>query len=217
MRSVAPVTIRDAYLEAAGAALHLLRDPAVAGGWTACSALAEFSVGGLAAHLGHQVLSVPAVLAARPATEDPIPLLDHYQRVTWLGAGPDEETNTGIRGHAEELAAAGPVALVERVGGAIGGLAATLPDLPAGRTVRTPSGPWSLSLDDFLVTRMMEIAVHSDDLACSVGITAPPLPDSVLEPVLTLLTGLAVRAHGQAAVLRALARAERAPATINAL
>jgi hypothetical protein len=35
--------------------------------------------------------------------------------------------------------------------------------------------------------------------------------------VLTLLTDLAVRRHGQPAVLRALTRAERAPAAINAL
>jgi hypothetical protein len=35
--------------------------------------------------------------------------------------------------------------------------------------------------------------------------------------VLGLLTGLAVREHGQAALLRALARAERAPGAINAL
>ena len=61
---------------------------------------------------------------------------------------------------------------------------------------------WTLTLDDFLVTRMMEIAVHSDDLALSVGIATPPLQAAVLDPVLTLLTGLAVRRHGPTAVLR---------------
>jgi hypothetical protein len=74
-----------------------------------------------------------------------------------------------------------------------------------------------LRLDDFLVTRMMEIAVHSDDLAVSTGVPTPELPAEVLEPVLALLTGLAVRRHGQPAVLRALSRAERAPDRINAL
>jgi hypothetical protein len=42
------------------------------------------------------------------------------------------------------------------------------------------------------------------------------LPDGVLGPVLSLLTRLAVRRHGQSAVLAALTRAERAPAAINA-
>ncbi len=75
---------------------------------------------------------------------------------------------------------------------------------------------WSLSWEDFLVTRMMEITVHSDDLAVSVGIDPPELPGAVLEPVLSLLVGVATLRHGQAAVVRALSRAERAPASIAA-
>jgi hypothetical protein len=63
---------------------------------------------------------------------------------------------------------------------------------------------------------MMEIAVHSDDLAVSAGVDAPALPAEVLNPVLGLLTELAVRRHGQAAVLRALTRRERAPESITA-
>jgi len=79
-----------------------------------------------------------------------------------------------------------------------------------------PAGPWSLTLDDFLVTRMMEITVHSDDLAASVGIPTPELAESVTAPVLDLLVRLSVRRHGQTAVVRALSRAERAPTTISA-
>ena len=75
---------------------------------------------------------------------------------------------------------------------------------------------WGLRLDDLLVTRMMEIAVHSDDLAVSVGIATPQLPAQVLDPVLKLLADLAVRRHGAVALLRALSRSERAPATISA-
>jgi len=62
----------------------------------------------------------------------------------------------------------------------------------------------------------MEIAVHSDDLAVSVGVPTPPLPAAVIDPVLALLTQVAVRRHGQTAVLRTLSRSERAPATIAA-
>ena len=87
---------------------------------------------------------------------------------------------------------------------------------PAGRTVSPPAGPWALTLDDFLVTRMMEIAVHSDDLACSVGVDPPDLPETVLHPVFDLLLALAVRRHGPTALLRALSRAERAPASVVA-
>jgi hypothetical protein len=67
-----------------------------------------------------------------------------------------------------------------------------------------------------LLTRLMELAVHSDDLAASVGLPTPELPPSAMEFVLGLLTQLSVRRHGATAVLRTLSRAERAPATITA-
>ncbi|MGH3387023.1 MAG: maleylpyruvate isomerase N-terminal domain-containing protein, partial [Nocardioidaceae bacterium] len=65
-------------------------------------------------------------------------------------------------------------------------------------------------------TRMMEIAVHSDDLAASVDVATPDLPAEVVDTVVDLLSRLAVRRHGPTAVLRALTRAERAPAGIAA-
>jgi hypothetical protein len=52
--------------------------------------------------------------------------------------------------------------------------------------------------------------VHAD-IAVSAGIDTPTLPGAVLDPVVALLSGLAVRRHGQAALLRAFARVERAP------
>ncbi|MFJ7947944.1 hypothetical protein ACIQ6K_30495 [Streptomyces sp. NPDC096354] len=67
------------------------------------------------------------------------------------------------------------------------------------------------------MTRTMELAVHMDDLAVGVGIATPELSTTAFDPVLTLLAGLAARRHGQAAPLRAPARAERAPSAINAL
>ena len=77
-------------------------------------------------------------------------------------------------------------------------------------------GPRSLRLDDLLITRMMELAVHSDDLAVSVGTATPALRQSAVDTVIDLLSRLAVRRHGPTAVLRALSRAERSPATIAA-
>ena len=50
-------------------------------------------------------------------------------------------------------------------------LAETSPDRP----VLVPWQGWALRRDDFLVMRMMEITVHSDDLAASVGVAAPSL------------------------------------------
>jgi hypothetical protein len=56
-----------------------------------------------------------------------------------------------------------------------------------------------------------------DDLCVSVELDTPLLPDAAFDPVLVLLARLAARRHGQAALLRALARTERAPTAINAI
>ena len=61
-----------------------------------------------------------------------------------------------------------------------------------------------------------QAAVQPLDLAVSVDVATPALSDDALRPVLGLLSDLAVRRHGAVAVLRALSRAERAPASIAA-
>ena len=214
---VAVTSIRDAYLDAAASAATLLREPAVAAAWDRPSALAEFSVRGLAGHLATQVFNVELTLAEPLSREPAIGLLDHYGRVRWLGADINDEANVDIRSGGERSAAGGPAELVARVDEAIERLRPALHAEPANRVVTMPWTGWSLRLDDFLTTRLMEIAVHSDDLAVSAGVPAPELPLAALDPVVVLLSRLALRRHGQAALLRALSRAERAPATIAAL
>ena len=82
--------------------------------------------------------------------------------------------------------------------------------------VHIPWQGWSLTTGDFLTTRAMEIVVHSDDLAASVGLDTPSFPDDLVADVLALLTGVAVRRHGQAALVRALSRPQRAPRNVSA-
>ena len=208
--------MREPYLAAAASAAELLADPSVAGSWAAPSALTGFTVGGLAAHLAGQVLFVEQTLDQLPPGGDEVGLAGHYERVRWIGADLDDEANVAIRVSGERLAADGAAELLARVRDTVDRLRERLPAEPPDRMVSPPAGPWALRLDDFLVTRMMEIAVHSDDLACSVHVPTPGLPPAVLDPVFALLTELAVRRHGSTALLRALSRAERAPETIAA-
>jgi hypothetical protein len=207
---------REDFLATARSAVGLLGEPAVGDAWSGPSALAEFSVAGLAGHLAYQILAVREALSG-PAPEEPvISLLEHYGRVVWIGADLDDEINVRIRRGGEQVAAEGRAALLARMDAAVEALAAELVST-ADRPVRIPLwGPWSLSLDDLLVTRMMELAVHCDDLAVSVGLEAPALTPGAVDTVIGLLARLAVRRHGATSVLRALSRAERAPATIAA-
>ena len=213
-------SVRGDFLAAARSVAQLLREPEVAEGWGAPSSLPELTVGGLAGHLALQVLIIPRALA-RPVPREPtISLLEHYSRVGWIGTGLDEEINVRIRKEGEAAATDGPEALVARVDMAVIELTSLLTSGTAvakDRPVRIPLwGPWSMMLDNLLITRTMEIAVHSDDLAVSVGLPTPTLPPSAIDTVVDLLSRLAVRRHGATAVLRALSREERAPGTIAA-
>jgi Mycothiol maleylpyruvate isomerase N-terminal domain len=207
----------EAYLDAAGQAVALLGRPEVAAAWERPSALAEMTVGGLAGHLAYQVFSVEPTLEEPASGRAPIPLLEHYARAVWIGAPLDGDANTGIRARGEGIASEGARTLRERAGAALAGQRARLTGLPDDQVVFMPQTGWALSLGDFLTTRLVELAVHMDDLAVSVGLATRELPDAVFDPVLTLLARLSVRRHGQAAVLRALTRKERAPAAINAI
>lgn len=208
--------VADAYLTAVDSVVELLGRPEVAAGWESPSALAEWSVGGLAGHLAGQAFAGVSLIEAEPSELTPIALDEHYARVTWIGAAVDDEQSVDIRSGGDSNAEAGPEQLLARVVQARDRLGVLLADTAPDRTVLVPWQGWALRRDDFLVMRMMEITVHSDDVGASVGVTAPLLPEAVLAPVLALLTRLAVRRHGQSAVVAALARAERAPARINA-
>jgi hypothetical protein len=208
--------VREDFIAAAEVAAQLLRDPSVASHWDRPSALPEFSVAGLAGHLAFQVLPIPEILAAPLPTEETVPVLEHYARVAWVDAALDDEISVRIRAGGEQVAVDGPGLLADKVDDVIGVLRTSLASTP-NRAVRIAFwGPWSLTLDDMLLTRTMELVVHSDDLAVSTGCPTPDFPAGVTGNVIDLLTRLSVRRHGPAAVIRALSRAERAPATITA-
>jgi len=151
------------------------------------------------------------------ADQPPRDLMAHYGDSAWLGKDVDNPANVGIRAQSVAFAEAGHARIVEALRADLGTIRAALPNVPTDRAVLLPWTGWALSLDDLLLTRMMEITVHCDDLAVSVDVPTPAFPPRVLRPVLGLLTDLAVARHGQTAIVRALSRRERAPQTISAL
>jgi hypothetical protein len=215
------VRIFEDFLAASDAAIGLLESPEVAAGWAGPSACAGFSVGGLAAHLGWQVQAARlAVQSERPATGAAVTdLVGHYGGAAWIDSGPDSPANVGIRDTGEQRAAAGPVEIAAQTRAARGFLAGWFASSPDVREV--VALPWiegrAMTLQDLLSTRVLELVIHADDLAVSVGVATPQASDSAYELVTGLLTRLAVRRHGPVAVLRALSRAERAPESIAAL
>jgi hypothetical protein len=208
---------RSQYLAAVRTALDLIDDPAVADAWGGPSALEGFTVGGLAAHLAQQVTSVTAALAADYAGKPLVGLFEHFERVAWVGTGADGDYNAGIRAGGEEAAQRGPDAVLAQAREALAELEAVLPDLDGSLASGNPRWPYATTLHDFLQTRILECVVHTDDLAHSVGVDTPVFDRGPFDTAVHILTRLAERRHGQAALVRALSRGERAPETISGL
>jgi hypothetical protein len=204
-----PARLDDVFPVAAGIALELLRRPEVAARWTAPSVLDRMSVGGLAVHLGRQAVRA-AELVGRDAGDLPVLASadEHYHRSSWVTAPADDPVND--RSADEDDAAAGPAALAARVDLAVAEVHRELGDGRAHDVVPVPWAGWALRRDDFLLTRLLEVVVHSDDLARSAGVPTPEFPEAVFGPVRDLLVRLAVHRHGQSAVVSALTRRERA-------
>ncbi|MGO4596625.1 maleylpyruvate isomerase N-terminal domain-containing protein [Terrabacter sp. 2RAF25] len=207
--------LRGAFLAAVDHVAAIVARDDVAAAWGEPSALPEWSVGGLVAHLASQPVIAVELLRADP-WPDSITIDEHYRRSAWVQAGVDGDVNVSIRAGGDAQAVAGRDAVLAGVAEAREALPELLAAQPAERAVLIPWAGWALRRDDFLTGRMMEVVVHGEDVAASLGFDSPPLPDEVLAPVLSLLTRLAVRRHGQGALVSALSRAERAPRTISA-
>ena len=203
------MTRLDGVFPIAGAvALDLIQRAEVCDQWRQPSALPKMSIGALACHLGRQVVRAAEVL---PMATDVLPLESadaHYHRAAWvMSTSPDDPPNDRSTDDAE--AAFGAAALRDRTAGALEEVRRLLTAGAARDVILIPWQGWSLRRGDFLLTRMLEIVVHADDLAISLDIPTPEFPAEVFTPVRDLLVRLAVNRHGQSAVISALTRSER--------
>ncbi len=206
---------RSAVTVAVDQLTDLVGSAEVADAWDRESALPGLTVGGLARHLVSQSeCAVEFLTTPGPPQAQVLTLVGHYGRVDWLHAPVNAPENTSIRDDFNQMGSAGLTEALEALSRSREHLGAAI-DL-AGPTTYVPWQDCALPTDDFLVVRLMEIVVHADDLACSVGVAAPAFSPEVVEPVLALLAALGARRHGQAAVLRTLSRHERSAGSISA-
>ncbi len=210
-----PLSLAPAFLASARLAADLALSPEVADRWEEESACAGMTIGGLAHHLSAQARNTAALFAA-PEHGETIPLLEHYRRAAWVHTSLDSEVNAGIAAGSDAEAVGGPSVLAEQVRDNLAALPGALEAVTDDRAVLIPWQGWALTARDFAVTRLMEIVVHSDDLAASVDLPTPQFPDEAVREVLTLLTAVAVEKHGQTALVRALSRPQRAHGSVSA-
>jgi hypothetical protein len=208
--------ITETFLTSARVAAGLLTSDVVRVRWDAESACAGMTVGGLAFHLAAQAGNAVRLMSAAPAAGSPIPVEEHYRRAAWVHSGLDEEANVGIRTSANDEAGEGFDELCAKVAADLDALPGVLAATASAGPVLIPWQGWALTAHDFLVTRLMEMLVHSDDLAASLDVPTPQFPDEAVRLVLGLLTTVAVERHGQTALVRALSRPQRAPGSVSA-
>lgn len=201
------MTIRETFLETGRVAADLMARPEVEGAWDAPSALPELTVRGLAGHLLRATGSVSAYLDRDEPEDAPVSAAEYYVQAV---GEPDihSEIHRAIRQRGEDEAAGGYEAVRDRSYELLDTLRARLDAEPTGRKVRAYKD-LVLTIEDYLVTRLIELVVHVDDLAVSVGVQPPELPRAATEVAIDTLVEVARLKHGDTAVLRALTRRER--------
>jgi hypothetical protein len=198
---------RTAFLEAAEIAVSLVASPEVAAHWAQPGASEGMTVGAVAAHLvssGIEILVPYLEVDGPPGTR----VLEPSRYFSGQTLDLDHEGHRDVRQRAEEGSQRGAASLAADAAAAVAGLALRLAEQPEGRRVVVLER-FDMTLDGFLVTRLVELLAHTDDLAASIQVPTPTMPPDAVALVVTCLTDVARRRHGDLAVLRTLARRER--------
>lgn len=202
---------RLTFLAAAAEARSALVHADVEARWDEPSALAEMTIGELAAHLARAVITVQTYLRNPVSkTEEPMSAVSYYTAMEGLSdvASP---LNASVRKRAAEGARDGCHAVIESFDASLAELRHALTTEPDDRLVEM-IGNRVLPLDECLLSRILELTVHTDDLWVSIGQPTPALTG--LQPTIRLLVDIAEMRHGELAVLRALSRRERDPGDV---
>jgi len=201
IRASQPATshTRRTFLAALAAIYPVVASSEMAARWDQPSALPEFSVRGLAGHLVRAALTVDTYLdRPEPTDHEPISPAMYFAD---LDADITSPLNIAICQRGEDLAAGGHAQLVVEVGRLTtrieGWLARERDDrLP---TVASDS---TMRLDDYLVTRIVELTVHADDLAISVSLDSPVLSLAALAETSSAAESFQASGSGRAASCR---------------
>jgi hypothetical protein len=168
--------------------------------------LAQFPVPGLAGHLLRGLTTVETYLDSPPPAEDPISAAEYFARL--LSSDINAPGNRAIRARGSEMAASGPRSVADAARASYEQLSARLPGENHGRHLKV-AGDLVITMAEYLRTRVVELVVHGDDLAASVGLAFGPVPAEVSGVAIGTLVEVARVRHGDLPVLRALARRER--------
>lgn len=198
--------VRSLVIEAMEAAAGLIADPAVGEAWNEPSALDGMTVGGLSAHL---VRAAGATVAYLDRTDpSATPSDDLLTAVTYFHAAVDSPIHDRIKEVSSDEAAIGHRQTSEKATALARTMAERLTAEPEDRLVAA-LGSRMLTLDDFCRTRLIEILLHMDDLAVSIGRVRPETDPEGLAIVTDIVIGIARGNRGPWELVYGLTRDER--------
>lgn len=198
------------FLETGAIAVEFVATDAVASAWSEPSRLHGYSVGGLAAHLGRAITTVEEYLDTDPPPPS-APTVDapgYFVAVLGDHDPIDSEFHGRVRERGERSARAGHGHLVASLRGSLDRLRDGR--LEADRSVIVRSG-LAIRLADYLKTRLVELTVHADDLAGSVGESPPDFGEEVWRTVATVVAAAAIERNGARVAALSLARPDDTP------
>jgi hypothetical protein len=118
----------------------------------------------------------------------------------------DDPVHAAVRSSAAVQALEGVNELASRASAALDGVRADVEATSLDLVIDC----WGLPLrfGDFLRGRILELVVHADDLACSIGAESSGVPHEAIELACSLGISVAIRRNGATPVLRALFRSD---------
>lgn len=200
--------IVDVYLDAATAVVDGVASAELSEHWSSMSALEGYTVGGLVAHLFRAVTTVDGYLDL-PADGAPDVDAAGYV-VSALGdADPvDSALHETIRQRSGDMAAHGPTDLMDATRAALDRISGRLPVIETTSVITVLDG-MSMSVGEYLRTRIVELCVHSDDLEASVDDLEITLPDPAWQVAAEVTARVAEMRLGSRGLTMALTRRER--------
>lgn len=202
-----------AFVEAAEMASRVFAADEVAERWAQPSAVEGFSVGGLAGHMYAATRRLEVVLdEVPPLSFKRVGLLESYgvNRIDDASSR-SSEVHAGIVEDGERRRERyGAPATRQRFQELISRLEQRLPGESLDRPVtlvRFPDG--AMPLGAYLRTRVVELVVHSDDMAVSAALPALDVPRHAATVAIEVLVELARGRGDDLGIIRAFSRAER--------
>ncbi len=202
----------DAYLGGVDWLRGILRRAEVAEHWSKASAVANYTVGGVAAHAVHSVVWLDQVLKdAEPVNLRRVEIAGFFG-INRVDESEDRDPfSASLRAAAEAFAATGPYVVISTCTASRDELVGLLSQASAERAVPVVRVPGAqVPLRDYLRTRVLEVVVHGDDVASSVpGMSVADPPPAAMDMCLGVCLEMARGRLGDIETLRAFTRGER--------